>query len=264
MLQASDLRPEGLFCPFAHRANLVRHLRGLTSVIPTSIVIPYPRGGDAKFPSWIFPENEDEYPGSTPDHLFGSKYLSEIYFKADPEYKGRYSVPVIWDKKLNTIVNNESAEILRWLPTAFDGVTSPPPGLDLYPQDLRSTIDTISPWVQANLNSGVYKAGFAADQAGYDKNVIPVFGALNKLEQLVHDKGGPFTLGKQLTELDIRVYATIVRFDLVYVQHFKCNLGIIRHNYPVLNAWLRHLYWAVPGFRESTDSRHIKDDVGPR
>lgn len=227
---------------------------------------PYPRGGDQKFPSWIFPSSNSEYPGATPDHLFGSKYLSEIYFKADPAYQGRYSVPVLWDKKQGTIVNNESAELLRWLPTAFDStdLPSPPAGLpplDLYPSGFNSIIDTISPWVQADFNTGVYKAGFATDQAKYEENVIHVFGALNRLEDFVHANGGPYILGSRLTELDIRVYATVVRLDMVYVQHFKCNLGTVRHDYPVINAWLRHLYWTVPGFRDSTDSRHIKDDV---
>ncbi|KAI4212591.1 MAG: hypothetical protein LQ351_004663 [Letrouitia transgressa] len=220
----------GLFCPFAHRANLVRHLKGLQSVIPISVVRPYPRGGDQKFPSWIFPSSNSEYPGATPDHLFGSKYLSEIYFKADPAYQGRYSVPVLWDKKQGTIVNNESAELLRWLPTAFDStdLPSPPAGLpplDLYPSGFNSIIDTISPWVQADFNTGVYKAGFATDQAKYEENVIHVFGALNRLEDFVHANGGPYILGSRLTELDIRVYATVVRLDMVYVQHFKCNLG---------------------------------------
>ncbi|KAG8531505.1 uncharacterized protein KY384_003134 [Bacidia gigantensis] len=250
----------GLFCPFAHRANLVRHLKGLTAIVPTSIVRPYPRGGDQKFPSWIFPENDDEYPGATPDHLYHSKYLSEIYFKADPDYQGKYSVPLLWDKKLGTIVNNESAELLRWLPTAFDSILTHPIPLDLYPLDLRPVIDMIGPWLQSHLNTGVYKAGFAADQVIYDKNVIPVFGALNKLEQLIHANGGPFVLGERLTELDIRLYATVIRFDMVYVQHFKCNLGTVRHNYPVLNTWLRHVYWAVPGFKDSTNSTHIKED----
>ncbi|KAL9610741.1 MAG: hypothetical protein Q9167_004560 [Letrouitia subvulpina] len=269
--QGGQFKPEkdryhlyiGLFCPFAHRANLVRHLKGLQSVIPISIVKPYPRGGDQKFPSWIFPSSDSEYPGATPDRLFGSKYLSEIYFKADPAYKGRYSVPVLWDKRHGTIVNNESAELLRWLPTAFDGTNLPSPvspPLNLHPSDFDSIIDTISPWVQADLNTGVYKAGFAADQAKYEENVIRVFGALNRLEAFVHANGGPFILGSRLTELDIRVYATVVRLDMVYVQHFKCNLGTVRHDYPVLNAWLRHLYWTVPGFRESTDPRHIKED----
>lgn len=116
-------------------------------------------------------------------------------------------------------------------------------------------------WIQRDLNSGVYKAGFATTQADYDKAVIPVFGALNVLEKIVYNKGGPYVLGDHLTELDIRVYATLIRFDTVYVQHFKCNLGTIRHDYPVLNAWLSHLYWKVPGFKETTDFTHIKENV---
>ena len=156
----------------------------------------------------------------------------------------------------------ESAEILRWLPTAFNTIIDPPhASLDLYPSPRRSKIDSVTTWLQRDLNTGVYKAGFACDQSTYDKNVVPVFGALNALEELIHVNGGPLVLGDQLTELDIRAYATVVRFDAVYVQHFKCNLGIIRHDYPVLNAWLRHLFWIVGGFRESTDFRHIKENV---
>ncbi|KAL9597821.1 MAG: hypothetical protein Q9219_004898 [cf. Caloplaca sp. 3 TL-2023] len=250
---------EGLFCPFAQRANLVRYLARLTAIIPISVVRPFPKGGDQQFSSWIFPDSDEEYPGATPDQLFGSKYLSEIYFKADPDYKGKYSVPVLWDKKEGTIVNNESAEIMRFLPNAFDAVLNPLKPQNLYPSQLRSSIDTIGTWLQTHLNSGVYKVGFAPDQATYDKNVVAVFGALNKLEQIVYSNGGPYVLGRDLTELDIQVFATVVRFDMIYVQHFKCNLGTIRHNYPALNTWLRHVYWAVPGFQWSTVSRHIKD-----
>jgi len=195
------------------------------------------------------------------DKLFGSEYLHDVYFKADPEYKGRYSVPLLWDKKTNTIVSNESAELLRWLPNAFgDMVPEDKRALDLYPEQLRSEIDEMSEWMQRDINTGVYKTGFATSQEAYDKNVIPVFGALNKVEKIIKEHGGPYVLGKYLTELDIRLYATIVRFDAVYVQHFKCNLGTIRHDYPVLNAWLRNLYHNVPGFKESTDSKHIKEN----
>lgn len=114
--------------------------------------------------------------------------------------------------------------------------------------------------MQAHLNSGVYKAGFAPDQGTYDKNVIPVFGALNKVESMMAVNGGPYLLGKRMTELDIRLYATIVRFDTVYVQHFKCNLGTIRHDYPQIHNWMKHLYWNVPGFAESTNFKHIKEN----
>lgn len=260
-----------MFCPFAHRVNLVRHLLGLQRILPVSVVKPYPKGDEQGWPGWQFAASDSEYPGATVDHLFGSKYLHEVYFKADPDYKGRYSVPVLWDTKLGTIVNNESAEMLRWLPSAFNVVPSTgaeggrlmsPRGgeLDLYPEAMASRIDSLTVWMQRDLNSGVYKAGFAPDQETYDRQVVPVFGALNKLEAVIKESGGPFVLGTRLSELDIRAYATVVRFDPVYVQHFKCNLGMIRKDYPIINAWLRKLYWNVSGFQESTDFRHIKEN----
>ncbi|KAL7813082.1 glutathione S-transferase [Trichoderma gracile] len=253
----------GLFCPFAHRVLLVRSLRGLESLIDVSAVMSYPKGDDRGWPGWRFPASNDEYPGATVDKLFASDYLHKIYFKADPEYKGRYSVPLLWDTKEETIVNNESAELLRWLPSAFDDVL-PREGsasdLDLYPAQLRSEIDAITEWMQRDLNSGVYKAGFAETQEAYDEGVVVVFAALNHLESLIHRNGGPYILGKQLTELDIRAYTTIIRFDVVYVQHFKCNLGTIRANYPVIHGWLKNLYWNVRGFKETTVFKHIKEN----
>ncbi|KAF2087079.1 hypothetical protein K490DRAFT_42478 [Saccharata proteae CBS 121410] len=252
----------GLFCPFAHRANLVRHLANLTSIIDISVVMPYPKGDENGWPGWRFLSAEEEkegvYPGATADRLFGSKYLHEVYFKADKEYKGRYSVPVIWDKKTGEIVSNESAEILRWLPTAFTSITEK--SLDLYPVSLQPKIDALSPLLQDYLNTGVYKAGFAPNQDLYNAAIPPLFGALNFLEKLIHANGGPYVFGDQLTEVDVRVYATIVRFDTVYVQHFKCDLGTIRHVYPVLNEWLKGMYWGVEGCRETTEFRHIKEN----
>lgn len=175
-------------------------------------------------------------------------------------------------RRSSNILVQESAEILRWLPNSFNHLLPPEKAsIDLYPPQHREAIDRISTWMQRDLNTGVYKAGFAPDQATYDKNVIPVFGALNKLEELVASNGGPFLLGKELTELDIRLYATLVRFDTVYVQHFKCNLGMVRHDYPQLHNWLKFLFWKVPGFRETTEFRHIKEnytkshfDVNPK
>ncbi|RQM08251.1 hypothetical protein DH86_00001446 [Scytalidium sp. 3C] len=243
----------GLFCPFAHRVNLVRHILGLTDIIPISVVMPYPKGDDKGWPGWRFPKSNEEYSGATVDNLFNSSYLHEVYFKADSEYKGRYSVPLLWDTVSGTAVNNESAEMLRWLPTAFKSVVPQNKNINLYPADLASQIDEISAWMQPELNAGVYRAGFAKSQEDYDAAVPIVFRALNKLEALISNNGGPFILGKQLTEVDLRAYATIVRFDTIYVQHFKCNLGTIRHDYP-------NLYWNVPGFRESTDFKHIKEN----
>ncbi|PMD27586.1 glutathione S-transferas-like protein [Hyaloscypha hepaticicola] len=251
----------GLFCPFAHRANLVRHLKGLTDIIDISIVKPYPKGDEKGWPGWKFPTAEDPYEGATEDHLFGSKYLHEVYFKDNKDYKGRYSVPVLWDKKTNRMVNNESLEILRNFNTGWNSILPEQyKKTDLYPEKLRTEIEEVGKWMQADLNTGVYKAGFASDQETYDKNVVPVFGALNRLEEMLSKNGGPYALGSELTELDLRLYPTLIRFDTVYVQHFKCNLGTIRHNYPLLNEWMKNLYWNVPGFKETTDFRHIKEN----
>ncbi|KAF2453971.1 glutathione S-transferase omega-like 2 [Lineolata rhizophorae] len=247
----------GFFCPFAHRANLARHLSGLTDVIPLTVVKPYPKGTSG----FKFPATTDEYPGSTPDPVYGSEYLHQLYFKADKEYKGKFSVPMLWDTKEETIVCNESAEILRWLPSAFSGILPPDhPAADLYPESLRAEIDRLAPLVQAEVNAGVYKAGMRAQtQADYDAAVPRVFGALNRLEKLAAANGGPFLLGGTLTELDVRLYGSLVRFDVAYVSEFRCNVGMVRHDYPVLISWLRNLYWNVPGFKETTFFDHIKD-----
>ncbi|CAN8096031.1 unnamed protein product [Discula destructiva] len=266
----------GLFCPFAHRANIVRHLKGLQDVLPVTVVKPYPKGDDKGWPGWQFPADATEYAGADPDPVLGAKYLHELYFHADPAYSGRYSVPVLWDTHTGTIVNNESAELLRDLQTAFDDDATaadpePEPEPTLYPPHLRAEIDATAAWLQRDLNSGVYKAGFATTQAAYDAAVPTVFAALNRLEKLLALNGGPYVLGAALTEVDVRAYATVVRFDAIYVQHFKCNLGTIRGDYPQINNWLTNLYWNVAGFRETTDFRHIKEnytkshgDVNPR
>jgi putative glutathione S-transferase len=234
-----------------------------------SIVRPYPKGE----PGWRF---DATYAGSTPDHLFNSQFMHQIYFRDDPAYKGRYTVPLLWDKKANKIVCNESAEMVKWLPHAFASlqtskqeqedndaaaVAAKTPRIDLYPSSLRAQIDSIKPWLTDLICNGVYKAGFAPSQDAYEEHVVPLFAALNKLEALIHANGGPYILGAQITELDIFAYPTIVRFDTVYAQHFKTNLGSIRHDYPVLNNWLKGLYWNVQGFRESTEFRHIKENV---
>lgn len=152
--------------------------------------------------------------------------------------------------------------MLRWLPTAFNSLLAPDvASIDLYPSSLQPQIGAITPWINSHINIGVYKAGFARTQEAYEAGVIPLFAALNKLEALLSSNGGPFILGSQMTELDVRAYATVVRFDVVYVQHFKTNLGTIRHDYPVLNNWLKGMYWQVEGFKQSTDFKHIKENV---
>ncbi|KAK0279056.1 hypothetical protein LTR35_008791 [Friedmanniomyces endolithicus] len=256
----------GLFCPFAHRANLVRKLKQLDKYagIDISIVKPYPKDepDTPSKPGWRFNlKEESQYEGATEDKLFGYRYMNEVYFRADKSYKGKYTVPALWDKKLNTMVNNESAELLRDLQTAFDELLPKDVAeVTLYPKELQGEIDTVAGWMSDHLNTGVYKAGFAPNQEVYNKNLPTVFAALNKLEKLTKHHGGPYILGAKMTELDVRAYATIVRFDTVYVQHFKCNLGMIRYSYPVLHNWLKGTYFNEEAYRETTDFRHIKEN----
>lgn len=171
-------------------------------------------------------------------------------------------MPVLWDKKTNQIVCNESLEILRNLNAGFNSILDENHArLDLYPEHLAQDIDEMGEWMQNDINYGVYKTGFAPDQETYDRNVVPLFKALNRIEEIIKKYGGPYVLGSEISELDLRLYPTIIRFDPVYVQHFKCNLGTIRHDYPVINAWLKQLYWEVEGFKETTDFKHIKENV---
>lgn len=261
----------GLFCPFAHRVNLTRTLKRLTPFLPMSIVRPYPKEPDG----WCFPENEAEYSGSTVDHLFGSRLLREVYFRSPPDYsdyKGKYSVPVLWDTesgqgrdgKKGQIVNNESEDIMRQLNTAFNEFL--PQGstereLDFYPPDLRDRIDEINTWLVGDFNNGVYKAGFAPDQETYEKACKDVFKALDKLEAIFLEHQKPYVLGLRITELDLKAYATLIRFDNVYVQHFKVNIRMVRGGgYPACNRFLKNMFWNVPGVRETTDFRHIKEN----
>lgn len=256
----------GLFCPFAHRANIVLHLKRLDKYagIETSVTRPYPKGDNSTgWPGWRFniKDADGGYEGATEDKLFAYSHMHELYFRADKNYKGRYSVPVLWDKKLNTIVNNESHELMRDLQTAFDDLLPQDlKKLTLYPEPLRGQIDELSEQLQAHLNTGVYKAGFAPDQQTYEEKLPPVFAMLNKLERLAARSSGPFLLGAQLSEVDVRTYCTLIRFDTVYVQHFKCNLGMIRYSYPLLYNWLKNLYWSISAFKDTTDFKHIKEN----
>lgn len=207
---------------------------------------------------WRFLEDGESCSGTTKDNLYGSKYLKDLYFKADKEYDARYTVPIIWDSKKETVVSNESSEIIRFLYTAFDELIDEKyRGLTYYPKDLQKDIDSINEWVYESINNGVYKTGFATTQEAYEKNLVPLFDSLNRVETML-SKGGPYLLGDKLTEADIRLYPTIARFDPVYVQHFKCDLGTIRHNYPHINKWLKNLYWNNDAFKNTTDFEHIK------
>ncbi|ODV82180.1 uncharacterized protein CANTADRAFT_19755 [Suhomyces tanzawaensis NRRL Y-17324] len=256
-----------LACPWAHRTLITRVLKGLTSIISVSIVHWHLDQDGWRFinaDELAQAKGASDHANGTVDHINNFSRLSEVYFKANPEHTGRYTVPVLWDKKLETIVNNESSEILRMLNTEFNSLV--PENLaqiDVYPEALRSEIDELNSWVYDNINNGVYKAGFATKAETYEKEVRNVFVHLDKVEELLaknHAEGKKleFLLGNQLTEADIRLFTTIVRFDPVYHQHFKCNIRMIRHDYPHLHNWLRLLYWKIPGFQETTDFDHIK------
>lgn len=252
-------------CPWAHRALITRKLKGLTNIIGLSVVHWHMDEN-----GWRFINEEEkstrtkasDHSNGTEDHLYGFDRIKQLYFKADPDYEGRFTVPVLWDKKLETIVNNESSEIIRILNTEFnDLVSSEYAEVDIYPEELRDKIDEINDWVYDNINNGVYKSGFATKQEIYEQEVTNVFKHLDKVEAILSEGAKlsyKFLLGSHLTEADIRLYTTIVRFDAVYHQHFKCNLKMIRHDYPHLHNWLRLLYWKIPGFQETTDFHHIK------
>jgi glutathionyl-hydroquinone reductase len=232
-----------LACPWAHRTLILRALKGLEDLIPVSVVHWRMREH-----GWTFAPG----PGVVPDPIHDADFLYQVYQAADPHYTGRVTVPVLWDKQRATIVNNESAEILRMFNAAFDGCGARPG--DYYPAPLRPEIDAVNARVYDTLNNGVYKAGFATTQTAYEEAFGPLFATLDWLEgRLTTER---YLLGAALTEADIRLYTTLVRFDAVYHGHFKCNLRRIV-DYPALGAYLRDLY-QTPGFGSTTDLHHIK------
>lgn len=238
-------------CPWAHRTLIVRELKGLQDFISVNVVHWL-----LKSEGWKF---EPSVPGATEDEVNGAKHIMDLYKKANPDYSARATVPLLWDKKLGTAVSNESADILRFLGSEFNDVVDPKyKDLDLYPKDLRDKIDEANQWIYDGLNNGVYKSGFATTQEAYDQNVVKVFESLDRVEKLLKDNGGPYLFGDRLTETDIRLFTTIIRFDPVYHQHFKCNFTTIRDGYPHIHKWLRNLYWNHEAFRNTTDFDHIK------
>jgi glutathionyl-hydroquinone reductase len=232
-----------LACPWAHRTVIFRKLKALENVISLSVVSP-----DMMKDGWTF--NKDE--GSTGDDVNGKGKLSEIYLLTDPKYTGRVSVPVLWDKKKKTIVNNESPEIIRMLNSAFEAFTNV--HTDYYPKELRAEIDRINDLVYPNINNGVYRAGFATAQAAYETAFRGVFDTLDELDQILAKQR--YIAGSVITEADWRLYCTLIRFDAVYYSHFKCNWRRI-YEYPNLSNYVRELY-QVPGVAETTNLAQIK------
>ncbi len=237
-----------LACPWAHRTLIFRKLKKLEDYISVSVV-------DALMleNGWEFKAEDARTPGATEDHLFGASALWQVYTKADPSYSGRVTVPVLWDKQQNTIVSNESADIIRMFNSAFDALTESTD--DFYPRKFRDEIDEVNALVYDTVNNGVYKAGFATTQEAYEENAVKVFETLDLLEKRLEDKR--FLLGSRQTEADWRLFTTLVRFDPVYVGHFKCNIRRIA-DYPNLTGYLRDLYQTA-GVPETVDMRHIKD-----
>jgi len=242
-----------LACPWAHRSLIVRKLKGLEDIISATIVSP--RMG-IKDQGWPF-ASIDDYPGAEVDPLYNSEHIEDLYLKADPDYSARFSVPVLWDKEDHTIVNNESSEIIRIFNSAFnDLLPSDKANLDIYPENLRTEIDRVNEWIYPGINNGVYRAGVVSDQTAYEAAVHEVFDSLDKVEALL--RGKDYLVGDQLTEADVRLYVTAVRFDPVYVGIFKCNLRTIRDGYPAIHSWMRNLYWKNEAFKNTTNFDHIK------
>ncbi|PSR79325.1 glutathione S-transferase [Coniella lustricola] len=248
-------------CPWATRVIIARKLKGLEDFITVSSV--HWHLGEK---GWRFPTAQDtdaEGENVVPDPLHEDfTHMRQIYFESAPDYTGRFTVPVLYDKKQNVIVNNESSEILRMLGTAFDDhLDEAHRSVVLYPTALQSQIDEANEWHYDKINNGVYKSGFATTQEAYERNVTLLFEALDKAEAHLAATAaeGPYYLGKQLTEVDIRLFVTIIRFDPVYVQHFKCNIRDIRSGYPHIHKWMRNLYWNHPAFKDTTNFLHIKN-----
>ena len=217
-----------LACPWAHRTLIYRSLKDLNDHISFSVVNPYMLEN-----GWTF---EESFPGTTSDHLFSKQYLYQIYLKADSNYSGRVTVPVLWDKKNQTIVSNESSEIIRMFNYSFNELTGN--NLDFYPEKFQEKIDEINDITYHNINNGVYKVGFATKQSVYEEELDRLFNALDQVEEMLEQN--TYLLGSEMLECDLRLFPTLLRFDPVYVGHFKCNKKRII-DYPNINRYLQSI-----------------------
>ncbi|MFD1950290.1 glutathione S-transferase family protein [Sphingomonas arantia] len=230
-------------CPWAHRTLVVRTLKGLEDAIGVSVVDPLMLDD-----GWTFATDH----GGSGDPLHDAQFLWQLYARARPGYSGKVTVPVLWDRETETIVSNESAEIIRMLGDAFDAIGATKG--DFYPPEQRTEIDAINADVYDHVNNGVYKAGFATTQGAYDDAVIPLFATLDRLEALLTDR--QWLVGDAMTEADIRLFTTLVRFDPVYVGHFKCNIRRIA-DYPALERYLERML-DIPAVAATVHLDHIK------
>ena len=230
-------------CPWAHRTLIFRALKGLGDHITISVVHP-----DMLTEGWTF---EADDAGATGDTLYGLPFARDIYTRADPTFSGRVTVPILWDKVQETIVSNESSEIIRMLNSAFDAITGNSD--DYWPEALRDEIAPVNDRIYDTFNNGVYKSGFATTQSAYDEAVGPLFDTLDWLEDRLSTRR--YLMGERMTEADWRLFTTLVRFDAVYHLHFKCNRKRLI-DYPNLWAYTRELY-QVPGVAETVNMAHI-------
>ncbi len=231
-------------CPWAHRTLIYRKLKGLEEHISFSVVSP-----DMLDDGWVF---DPSYAGATKDDLFDFEFLRQVYTKADPNISTTVTVPILWDKKEKTIVNNESSEIIRIFNSSFNELTGNTD--DFYPEKYQSEIDQLNKSIYENVNNGVYRSGFAKTQETYDAAVSALFKELDKIENIL--EGRDFLLGDTLTEADLRLVPTLLRFDIVYFTHFKCNVRRIK-DYKNLSRYLKKLY-EMPAIKETTNFDHIK------
>ncbi|WP_172300202.1 glutathione S-transferase family protein [Pseudoruegeria sp. HB172150] len=221
-------------CPWAHRTLIFRKLKGLEDLITVSVVHP-----DMLSDGWSF---DTDFGGATGDTLYGLPFLRDVYVKAKPDVSGKVTVPVLWDKQRETIVSNESSEIIRMFNTAFDGITGNT--ADYWPEDLHDAIEPVNKRVYDTLNNGVYRSGFATSQSAYDEAVHELFDTLDWLEERLEENR--YLMGEQVTEADWRLVPTLFRFDPVYHTHFRCNRDYLR-NFPNLWGYARELYqWETP------------------
>ncbi|MEE4274048.1 MAG: glutathione S-transferase family protein [Thermoanaerobaculales bacterium] len=248
---STDFRPESgryhlyvsYACPWAHRTLIYRALKGLEPHIPISVVNPLMLDSGWSFEAWR---------GVIPDPIAGASFLHQVYTRARPDYTGRVTVPVLWDRTTKTIVNNESSEIIRFFDREFDDIGATGPRF--CPDELEDQIDEINAFVYERINNGVYRAGFATTQEAYEEAITALFDALDDVEDRL--SRSRYLIGDRITEADWRLFTTMVRFDPVYVGHFKCNLKRLV-DYPNLWGWTRDLY-QTPGIAETVHFDHIK------
>ncbi|KAJ0263583.1 GST C-terminal domain-containing protein [Hirschfeldia incana] len=242
-------------CPWASRCISYLKIKGLDDAISFSSVKPiWGRTKETdEHMGWVFPDSDSEVQGAEPDHLNGAKSVRELYEIASPNYTGKYTVPVLWDKKLKTVVNNESAEIIRMFNTEFNHIARNP-DLDLYPSHLQAEIDEANEWIYSGINNGVYRCGFAKKQEPYEEAVQQVYEALERCEEILRKQR--YICGNTLTETDIRLFVTLIRFDEVYAVHFKCNKKLLRE-YPNLFSYTKDIF-QVPGMSSTVNINHIK------